>query len=169
MHTFSSSSWLNWFSFHCLIPMSKAPMTVSKRKRSVFFCVRIGLVCFIANAVFPNDSEDLIRISFPLKPLIWLYNSGNQYVHSVSSTSVTIRPNPEQYFTISSEAVYWCARFGAPLGGPTTCIEISHTGGFHNIVSMCVGATLRKTALLTPLWYYLAGNKWRLSVFMAVI
>lgn len=47
-------------------------MTLSKRKRSVFFRVRIDLVYFIANAVFPNDSEDLIRISFSLKPLALL-------------------------------------------------------------------------------------------------
>lgn len=61
MHTFSSSSSLNWFIFHCPVPVSEAPTTVSARRSSVFFHVRVALMHFIAGALLPNDSKDLLR------------------------------------------------------------------------------------------------------------
>lgn len=47
-------------------------MTVTKRKRLVFFRVRIDLVCFISTAAFPNGSRDLIMTSFCLKASVLL-------------------------------------------------------------------------------------------------
>lgn len=62
--------------------MSKAPNTVSKRKRSVcFLSVRIDLLYFISNNAFPNDSNVLIRTSFSVRPSVLLRKLGNQFVH----------------------------------------------------------------------------------------
>lgn len=51
-------------------------------------CVRIDLLYFISNNVFPNDSKDLIRTSFSVRPSVLLQNLGNQYIpFCVSHTS----------------------------------------------------------------------------------